>query len=494
MNMLHATKNLEKAPEVTIDMYKEQRERLTKSFDEQSDVPEGGIILLQGGEERCRDDSDCELIFRQESNFKYLFGCRDPGCYGLIDLKTKESHLFIPRLPEVYKIWMGELPTTEGHKEIYGVDHCHFSDEISAVVEKMDPSIIYTLHGLCHDSGAYAKSAEFNGMEQYRIDNGKLFPILIEQRVIKTEKELKLMRQLNKICSGGHIANMQVCKPGMTEIQVESVFRHYCMFVGGSRLTSFTPIAGSGVNSAVLHYGHAGAPNDKVIGDGEMILCDMGSEYNCYASDITCSFPVNGKFTEDQKFVYETVLEMQKAVMKALKPGIYWPDMHALAYRVMVTRMVEFGLLKGDVEEILATDIPGSFQPHGLGHLMGLDTHDVTYPTKDGPKGKSTRLGHKSVRCCRKMEEGMVVTVEPGVYFIGFLLDNVLADPEQAKYVNVEMLERFRKFGGVRLEDDCIITADGIENMTMVPREVADVEKVMAGFNVEGVETFKKTY
>lgn len=164
--------------------------------------------------------------------------------------------------------------------------------------------------------------------------------------MFKNEEELKLMRFINEVSSEAHFQLMRRARPGMMEYQLEALYIANAYYFGGCRLLSYTAISGSGKNSAVLHYGHAGAPNNKLIEDGDMILVDMGAELHCYASDITNSFPANGRFTEDQKLIFETVAAMQNAVLEAMRPGTQWMDMHALAYRVMSERLLAAGLLR----------------------------------------------------------------------------------------------------------------------------------------------------
>ena len=180
-----------------------------------------------------------------------------------------------------------------------------------------------------------------------------------------------------------------------------------CYFVGGARFQAYTCICASGDNGAVLHYGHAGEPNGKMIASEEMCLFDMGCEYHCYTSDVTCSFPSDGVFSDKMKLVYETVLAAQWGVMDNMKPGVSWVDMHALAYRIILTKLKEGGLLVGDVDAMLSADLGAVFMPHGLGHFMGLDTHDVGGYTLDSPL-RSVRPGFKSLRTSRILEENMV--------------------------------------------------------------------------------------
>lgn len=210
-----------------------------------------------------------------------------------------------------------------------------------------------------------------------------------------------------------------------------------------------------------------------------MCLFDMGGEYYCFASDITCSFPANGKFTEDQKAIYEAVLKSCRTVMSTMKPGVWWPDMHRLADRIHLEELTRIGLLSGSVDAMLQVHLGAVFMPHGLGHFLGLDVHDVGgYP--EGVE-RIDEPGLRSLRTARHLEPGMVLTVEPGIYFIDHLLDQALADPAQACFFNHEVLQRFRNFGGVRIEEDVVVTNSGMELLTCVPRTVEEIEACMAG-------------
>jgi Xaa-Pro dipeptidase len=230
----------------------------------------------------------------------------------------------------------------------------------------------------------------------------------------------------------------------------------------------------------VLHYGHAGAPNDCPLKDGMIGLLDMGAEYHCYCADITCSYPINGKFTEDQKGIYQGVLNAVEAVENAMKPGMSWKKMHELALLTITEQLINMGILKGDAKTIVDKDLAAKFMPHGLGHLIGLNTHDVGGYLRDHPE-RSNRPGFRSLRTSRDLEENMVLTVEPGIYFIESQVEEVMASEEFAEFVNKERLAQFRGFGGVRIEDVVLVTSDGIENFTQTPRTIEEVESVMAG-------------
>uniref|UniRef100_A0A671RBP3 Xaa-Pro dipeptidase n=1 Tax=Sinocyclocheilus anshuiensis TaxID=1608454 RepID=A0A671RBP3_9TELE len=434
---------------VSAALFAENRGHLCRGLKAEKDVPAGSVVVLQGGEQKQRYCTDTDELFRQESFFHWTFGVTEADCYGAIDVNSKKSILFVPKLPESYATWMGEIYPREHFKEKYAIDEVHYTTDVS--------------RGVNTDSGSTCREASFEG---------------ISHRLLKTDMELEVLRYTNRISSEAHKEVMKRVKPGVKEYEMESLFQHYCYARGGMRHTSYTCICGSGNNSSILHYGHAGAANDKTIQDGDMCLFDMGGEYYCYSSDITCSFPVNGKFTADQRAIYEAVLKSSRAVMAAIKPGVKWTDMHRLADRVHLEELLKMGILRGSVEEMLKVHLGAVFMPHGLGHLLGIDVHDVGGYAEgieriDEPGLKSLRMG-------RVVQERMVLTVEPGIYFINHLLDKALSSPAQCGFINNDVLTRFRGFGGVRIEDDIAVTADGVELLTCVPRTVEEIEAFMA--------------
>ncbi|KAH8046506.1 manganese ion binding protein [Aureococcus anophagefferens] len=244
-----------------------------------------GVVLLEGGEQQTPYDTDHEPVFRQESYFQWLFGVAEPGCYGAVRLSDGEATLFVPDLrSEAYEIFCGAPPAL--------ADFAATSD-----------------------SGDYAKPASFAGDDRFRKDRDALFPVIADLRTIKTPAEIEVLRYVNYVSSMAHSEVMRAAKTGMMEYQLESLFQHHTYTHGGCRHMAYTCICACGPNPAVLHYGHAGAPNARSIGAGETALLDMGAEYHCYAADITCSFPVGAEgFTPDQQLVYEAVLAAQVAV------------------------------------------------------------------------------------------------------------------------------------------------------------------------------------
>ena len=426
----------------------------------------------------------------------------EPDWWGLVEFGGAEPRttLLAPRLPAEYAIWMGELTSTDSFRERYLVEQVAYADELETLLgEALGRSaalcagrpLIHVMQGQNSDSGADLGAVLGVGG---RIPPGEadftrrdvLYDVLAECRVTKCAEELGIMRYISWVSSAAHVEVMREVQVGMMEYQLEARFQHHCYSRGGSRHFAYTAICACGPNSAVLHYGHAGAPNDLRLKDGMIALIDMGGEYHAYTSDITCSYPVNGRFTPDQTLIFQAAADAQRAIMEAMRPGVSWAAMHRLMWRVVLGKLVEGGVLVGDVDEMLAAELGATFIPCGMGHLIGIDTHDVGGYLKHCPP-RIQEPGINKLRTARLLEEGMVLTVEPGCYFIKSLLDPALADPAKARFF-VEAadgdgwaVDRFRAFGGIRLEDVVAVTADGIENYSLCPRTVKEVEAVMAG-------------
>jgi len=459
---------------VPMSMYAEHRAKLVAAL---APFTPCGVALLQGGEAVSRHDTDHEELFRQESFFAYLFGVQEPGFFGAVELATGAATLFAPRLPEEYAVWMGRIPTPAELALKYGVESVLYVDELPAALGTAP--VVHLLSGANSDSGASAKPASFAGLEGLPCELGVLHAALVACRSVKTAGELRLLRYVCALSSEAHISVMRQARPGMLEYQLESLFQHHCYMWGGARHVGYTSICACGPNAATLHYGHAGAPNDRELLASDIALLDMGAEYCCYGADITRSFPVSGTFSPDQALIYNAVLAAQDAVFAAIQPGVEWADMHRLAEKVILAALTAAGLLQGSAEAQAAAQLGAVFMPHGLGHMLGIDTHDV-----GGFINGRARLegpGISKLRMNRVLEPGMVVTVEPGCYFIKPLLDAAKVNPAQAGLLCLDVLARFEDFGGVRLEDDVVVTATGMENLTNCPRTTAEVEAVMAG-------------
>ena len=235
------------------------------------------------------------------------------------------------------------------------------------------------------------------------------------------------------------------------------------------------------MNNAILHYGHAGEPNNGVVDPNSLRLIDMGAEYHCYTADVTVTFPTSGKFSPEQTLIYEAVLTTLLAVERAVRPGVDYRDLHRMSHRVLLTELRRHTkIFNADVDELVKHNVGAYFYPHGLGHSLGMDVHDVGGYLPGDSKDK-TDLSLKGLRLGRPLEENMIITVEPGCYFIQYLVQELRDDPVLAPMVNFGELEKYMSVGGVRIEDNIVVTKSGCRVLTDVPRTVADVEAVVAG-------------
>jgi len=508
------------------NVFRANRQRLVKQIRKANDGDHGFVIYMEGGESITRFDSDHEPIFRQESYYLYLTGVREPDTRLIISFEHSNDDgddddgfrtiLLIPRLPPEYATIMGAIQTTSQWKERYHVDQVCYTDEtdsvlgreLGAVAEGNGQSDVATkkkllrLKGLNSDSGKMYNPPPLTDLlndeddddkaRQVRVDDDLLFPILAECRVIKSQAEQKLLQHITEVTSFAHAYVMRNMKPGMMEYQGESLFRHYCYYNYGCRLLGYTAICGCGPNSAVLHYGHAGEPNEDQSKAGDMCLFDMGAEYFGYGSDVTCSFPISGIFSLHQTPIYSGVLKAQIAVYNKMKPGVSWIDCHKTAELELLKALTEIGLVQPDgdgitdkksLHELMEMRLGAVFMPHGLGHFIGIDTHDVGGYLA-AHSARIMEPGLKSLRTARILQEGMTITVEPGCYFIDHLLNEALSDKSPLRpYLNVSQVEKYRGFGGVRLEDVVAVTSSGCINFTLCPRTIAEVEHVMRGGN-----------
>lgn len=458
---------------VNRNMYREQRQRLGESL--RLNKGSKHAAFLQGGSEVPINSTDINYLFWQESYFGYLFGCDIPDSFGAV-LDDGTGILFIPRHPQPYAVWMGELPVPEKVRASTEMDEVYYVDQIESVLREKGVETVEVLKGVNSDSGLNVLTAQLPGGSKLNVSSNWLFNVLSEQRCRKTDLEAELLQYVCKVSSDAHIHVMQHCKPGMSQHHLESTFLHHVYYHGGCRKVAYTCICGTGHHGAVLHYPN----NDAPVEDGSMALLDMGGQYMGYASDITCSFPVNGRFSEDQKIIYNAVLDAHDSVIRCLKPGVCWVEMHKLALRVMCEHLVRAKFIYGDVETLMARRIMGLFQPHGLGHLMGMDVHDVGGYLDSCPPRPSESDCCK-LRTARVMEKGFCMTVEPGCYINRVLLSEAFNNPEFKPYLNEEKLRSLWNFGGVRIESDVLITENGVINMTLVPRTVEEIERTMAG-------------
>ena len=431
-------------------------------------------MMFEGNDLIPVDSTDHDYPFKQESYFYYLFGVKEPAFYATINVETEKATLYYKPSPEIYKIWMTVL-SKEQYIKKYELD-TFVVDDLEGHIKSMNPSKIYVNLGVNSDSGTETQIPKFKWLENYKIDKEQMHTILANSRVFKSDQEIDLMRACCKACSEGHMKVMTEVKPGMIESQLNGFF----CFDGLSKYnithTSYDSIVASGRNSATLHY----IDNNKVIEKDDMILLDAGYSLQGYGSDITSCFPASGKFTKHQKEIYELVLNANQNVIRESKPGVAYSTMHLLAEKTMLIGLKNLGIVKGDIEEMIAKRVGYIFFPHGLGHLLGIDVHDVGGYLPNTP-ARSDKPGLKSLRNPRFLEKGMVLTVEPGCYFIDYLLEKGANDLKiDSSYVDKDKFNEYKHVGGVRIEDDILITENGNEVLTRVPRTVEEIEKFMA--------------
>jgi Xaa-Pro dipeptidase len=469
------------------DVFAQNRQKLFNCLDD-----EMAVVFLKGGEAETRYDSDHEPLFRQESYFLWLTGVQEPDCAVMLSASSGCT-LFIPRLPADYATIMGPIKSREEWRALFQVHRVEYMDTVNDVLlDELEngrgdgePKLLL-MEGQNSDSGKTYDAPDFSTDESLHpfVNTTTLFPLLAECRVVKSPAELDLLRHVTEITSFAHVYVMRNLKDGMFEYQCESLFRHYCYYNYACRLVAYTPICGCGPSGAVLHYGHAGEPNTRQIGETDMCLFDMGAEYFGYGSDVTCSFPASGIFTERQKGIWHGVLSAQIAVFTMLKPGVSFVDCHKAAEKAILMQLAEVGIVtpgETSFDELVEQRLGAVFMPHGLGHFIGIDTHDVGGYLPGHPE-RIQKPGLKSLRTARILAANMVLTVEPGCYFIDHLLDEALAEGSPlAQYLDADVLKGYRGFGGVRLEDVVTVTEDSFINYTLCPRTVEEIEHVMAG-------------
>ncbi|KRX77685.1 Xaa-Pro dipeptidase, partial [Trichinella sp. T6] len=302
-----------------------------------------------------------------------------------------------------------------------------------------------------------------------------LYPIITECRVFKTDRELEFIRYACKVTCQAHIQTMCCCEVDMSELQLESLFRFFASFYGKCRHIAYTCIAASGPNAAILHYGHAGKPNDRIMKKGDLCVMDMGAEFSSYASDVTSTFPISGQFLPKQCKIYEAVLDANRAIISKAKPEESWIVLHMTAQKIILKHLIQAGLLQGDLESMIDVSVGSVFMPHGVGHFLGLDVHDVGGYLKGVRSFEDKK--YSILRTTRVLKPRMVITVEPGCYFIETLINQALSDRVKSEYLVKSVIDDYRELvGGVRIEDVILITEDGCENLTPLPRTVEEIQ------------------
>ncbi len=414
------------------------------------------IAIITAAPERTRS-RDTQYPYRQDSDFYYLSGFPEPEAVLVLvpDRRHGQFVLFCRERDRAREIWDGYRAGPAGACETYAADDAFPIDDIDDILPGLlegrervyyavgkDQEFDRHLMGWVNDIRSRARSGAVPPGEFVDMDH-----LLHEMRLFKSAAELKIMDRAGKISARAHRRAMQAVRPGMFEYQLQAEIEHE-FASAGARSPAYSSIVGGGVNGCVLHY----TENNSVLNSGDLVLIDAGCELEHYAADITRTFPISGKFSPEQKAIYDIVLEAQLEAIKAARAGHHWDAPHQATVRVITEGLVDLGLLKGKVKDLIACGAYAEFYMHRAGHWLGMDVHDV---------GDYKVDGH-----WRLLEPGMVMTVEPGIYIA----------PDNRK-----VAKKWRGIG-IRIEDDVVIGKQGAQVLTGdVPKTVDDIEALMAG-------------
>jgi len=441
-----------------------------------------GLILFLGHDESPMNYADNPYPFRQDSSFLYYFGLDSPGLAGLIDIDGDSASLFGDDATLGEIVWTGPQPTLEELGAQVGVSECHPLSELEIVVSEATDSG-RTVHFLPPNRAAtilkVEKLLKIPSSDVRQCVSQDLIRAVVEQRLVKSDEEVAEIEKALEIAGGMHTLAMRMSRPGMREQEVVGAIDGLVSSQGSA--LAF-PIIFSKRGEVLHNHKH-----DNILQEGDLVILDAGANsLTHYASDITRSFPVGVPFSDRQRQVYETVLRAEMDAIAAVEPETRFEDIHLLACKRLAEGLREMGLMKGDLEEAVAAGAHALFFPHGLGHMMGLDVHDGEGLSEDlvgyGDEAqRSSQFGRSSLRLARALKPGFVVTIEPGLYFIPSLIDQWRQENRHAEFIDYDQLEGWKDFGGVRIEDDVLVTSDGHRVLgEPIPKEIADVEKLSA--------------
>ena len=441
-----------------------------------------GLIVLFGNNDSPANYPSNTYKFRQDSSFLYYFGLHRNGLVGVIDVDNDREYLVGDEIDIEDIVWYGSVTSVAEMAEMTGVARTAAMRELPAIVES-----------------AKAQGEEVHFLPPYRFDNQiqimdllgihpsqqkaaaslKLIAAVVKMRTTKTEEEIAELERAAEIGYEMHTTAMRLCRPGVTEQYIGGMVDGIANAYGC--MVSFQTIATQ--HGEVMH----GNPSPAKLEAGRLMLVDAGAETNeNYCSDNTRTTPVSGVFTQKQKDIYNIVVECHDHVLEVAKPGVKWWDVHYAVCRIITERLQQLGLMKGDVEESLKAGAHAMFLPHGLGHSMGMDVHDMeglgqVYVGFDDEVRPSTQFGTNALRFGRRLQKGFVVTDEPGKYFIPALIDDWKKNGTNAQFLNFDKIDEYRDFGGIRIEDDVLITDKGCRfiGSKRIPYHVEDVEEFM---------------
>jgi len=441
-----------------------------------------GLVLILGNNESPMNYPANPYPFRQDSNFLYFFGIDKPGFIGLIDIDENRDFLFGEDFTIDDIIWMGPQPYVRELAEEVGIKN---TGNLSHIKEKIDNAILKgrKIHFLPpYRAENILEIERLLGISNNNIKNyasEELIRAVISQRSVKSKGEIDEIEKALDISYEMYMAIMNRAKPGKYERElvgkIEGIISSF-----GSHYSFPTILT---INGETLHNHFHGNKLKK----NRLLIIDSGAESpEHYASDITRTFPVGGKFTSEQKDIYEIVLESQLCAIKSIKPGGKYRDTHLKVAEIIAQGMKNLGLMKGNIEDAVEKGAHALFFPHGLGHMMGLDVHDMEDLGEDlvgydDTVKRSDQFGLAYLRLAKKLKPDYVFTVEPGIYFIPALIDQWSSEKRYKEYINYSKVEKFKGFGGIRIEDDVVVTSNGyrVLGRKAIPKSVKEIEELM---------------
>ena len=447
-------------------------------------VKSGIIILFGNNESPCNFPANGYYPFRQDSTFLYYFGLQRDGLVGVIDIDNDIETLVGNDIDIEDIVWYGSVNSMHDMAESVGVKNTAPMKSLKTICNDAmrQKRRIHFLPPYRHDIKIQIFDLlGIHPVQQKESASMTLINAVVKMRSTKEQQEIEELERASVIGYKMHTTAMRLTKPGLTEKfiggQVDGVANSY------GAMVSFPTIFSQ--HGEIMH----GNPSMAELESGRLVLCDCGAEtLNNYCSDNTRTYPVNGKFTQRQLEIYSIVEACHDYVLEVAKPGVKYMDVHFAVCRLMTERLKELGLMKGDTDEAVAAGAHAMFLPHGLGHMMGMDVHDmenldqinVGFDAETRPR--LDQFGTNCLRMGRRLEEGFVVTDEPGIYFIPALIDDWKASGHCAEFLNFDMLETYKDFGGIRIEDDVLITKDGCRFLgeDRIPYHPKDVEEFMA--------------
>ncbi len=452
------------------DTYAKRRGKLRRALG-------SGLILLPGNDGSPMNYADNQYHFRQDSSFLYFLGLNQAGLVGVLDCDTGEDWIFGDDLTVEDFVWTGPQPTLAERAKAVGLVKTAPLAAAAAMLESASKKR-RKIHFLPpYRSENKIKLFQWLGVKPAEVAakaSIDLIKAVVDQRNYKSEEEIEEISRAVDTTVDMHTLGMRMAKPGVREITIAAALQQVAIAAGGQ--LSFPVIAT--IDGQTLHNHYHG----NLLKAGDLFMLDAGAETAMgYAGDLSSTVPVSGKFTPRQREVYELCLDCHNGAIGMLKPGIPFKDVYFQTARMLVRGLQGLGLMKGNADDAVANGAHALFFPCGLGHMMGLDVHDMEDLGEEyvgyGGEAKSTQFGLKSLRLGRKLEPGFVLTIEPGIYFIPELIDQWKANRTNADYIDYGAVEAYRNFGGLRNEENFLITQDGCRRLGKPkPKSAADVE------------------